>query len=234
MRYWLVMPAAGVGRRFGSERPKQYSPLAGRTVIEWALQPFLDDPQCRGVVVALAADDPWWPGLGLRSRAEVALRAVAGGAERCDSVLRALQALPAADADVVLVHDAARPCLAATDLQSLKTVMATGVAAALLAAPLADTLKRAAPAAPEVAETVPRTGLWRALTPQAATVGVLRQALHAARDAGRQPTDEAQALEWRGVSPVLVEGSSGNIKITTAADLALAAAVLQGLERTAT
>ncbi len=230
MHYWLVMPAAGVGRRFGSERPKQYSPLAGRTVIEWALKPFLDDPQCRGVAVALAADDPWWPSLGLHSQAGVALQRVAGGAERCDSVLRALQALPAADDDIVLVHDAARPCLAASDLQALKAVMACGAVAALLAAPLADTLKRAAPAAAEVVETVPRTGLWRALTPQAATVGMLRQALQAAAVAGRQPTDEAQALEWQGLAPVLVEGSAGNIKITTAGDLALAAAVLQGLE----
>jgi 2-C-methyl-D-erythritol 4-phosphate cytidylyltransferase len=230
MRYWLVMPAAGVGRRFGSERPKQYSPLAGRTVIEWALKPFLDDPQCRGVAVALAADDPWWPSLALQSQAGVALQRVAGGAERCDSVLRALQALPANNDDIVLVHDAARPCLPASDLQSLKSVMATGAAAALLASPLADTLKRSAPPSAEVLETVPRIGLWRALTPQAAKVGVLRQALQAAHDAGRQPTDEAQALEWQGLAPVLVEGSAGNIKITTAGDLALATAVLRGLE----
>src|SRR5690348_12560010 len=66
MRYWLVMPAAGVGRRFGQQRPKQYAPLWGRTVIEWALAPFLADARCSGVVVALAAGDPYWPEIAHR------------------------------------------------------------------------------------------------------------------------------------------------------------------------
>ena len=66
MRYWLVMPAAGAGRRFGTQLPKQYAPLLGRTVIEWALQPFIADPRCAGIVVALAPADPWWPQIAER------------------------------------------------------------------------------------------------------------------------------------------------------------------------
>jgi 2-C-methyl-D-erythritol 4-phosphate cytidylyltransferase len=96
----------------------------------------------------------------------------------------------------------------------------------VLAAPLADTLKRAREAVPQIAETVPRAGLWRAQTPQMFRCGVLREALAAAAACGRRPTDEAQAIEWMGGEVTLVEGDSTNVKVTTAADLQLAAAIL--------
>src|SRR5271156_5964414 len=89
MRYWLVMPAAGAGRRFGADTPKQYAPLEGRTVIEWALAPFLGDARCARIVVALAAADEHWARLPLRSRALT----VVGGTERSESVRSALAAL---------------------------------------------------------------------------------------------------------------------------------------------
>jgi 2-C-methyl-D-erythritol 2,4-cyclodiphosphate synthase len=95
----------------------------------------------------------------------------------------------------------------------------------LLAAPVADTLKRGDDSR-RVLKSPPREGLWRALTPQMFRLGPLRRALQAARDAGREPTDEAQALEWQGEAPRLVMGDAGNLKITTSADLALAAALL--------
>jgi 2-C-methyl-D-erythritol 4-phosphate cytidylyltransferase len=223
MRYWLVMPAAGIGRRFGSERPKQYAPLRGRTVIEWALAPFLADARCAGAMVALAAHDPYWPEVALPE-----VMTVAGGAERSHSVRNALTALAprAAAEDWVLVHDAARPCLAPGDLERLLGALAEHPLGGLLAVPAADTLKRA-DAHGAVAATVDRTGLWRALTPQMFRYGTLCRALDAAHAAGRVPTDEAQALEWLDERPVLVAGSAGNLKITTAADLTLAAALLE-------
>jgi len=234
MRYWLVMPAAGVGRRFGTARPKQYAPLQGRAVIEWALMPFLADSSCAGIVVALAAEDPYW--------AEVADRLAKlpgptpelifaeGGAERSHTVRKGLAALHAraAQDDWVLVHDAARPCLSPGDLQQLLSSLGSHRVGGLLATPAADTLKRAA--GPEVEQTVDRAGLWRALTPQMFRYQMLCDALDRALVSGRLPTDEAQALEWMGERPVLVQGSAANIKITSAADLVLAAALLSARE----
>jgi 2-C-methyl-D-erythritol 2,4-cyclodiphosphate synthase len=144
------------------------------------------------------------------------------------NALGALASRAAAD-DWVLVHDAARPCLAARDLERLLTGASGHPVGGLLAVPAADTLKRARGAGgPDavVADTLERTGLWRALTPQMFRYGRLCAALDAAHAAGRSPTDEAQALEWQGEQPLLVEGAATNYKITTGADLALAASVL--------
>jgi 2-C-methyl-D-erythritol 4-phosphate cytidylyltransferase len=227
MRYWLVMPAAGAGSRFGAATPKQYATLSGRTLIEWALAPFRDDERCRGIVVALAAGDPYWPRLALCEGPK--LRAVTGGAQRSQSVRCGLNALAgqAAAEDWVLVHDAARPCLAQEDLERLIAALAAHRVGGLLAVRAADTLKRAA-AAQEVEATVERAALWRALTPQMFRYGTLCAALDAAHAAGRFPSDESQALEWRGERPLLIEGSASNLKVTTADDLLLAAAILEG------
>lgn len=226
MRYWLVMPAAGVGRRFGGERPKQYAPLRGRTVIEWALAPFLGDARCAGAVVALAAEDTYWSAV-----APAGVIAVPGGAQRSDSVRNGLAALGARalESDWVLVHDAARPCLARADLDRLLEALQSHPVGGLLAVPAADTLKRA-DAAGDARETVERAGLWRALTPQMFRYGALCGALDRAREAGRRPTDEAQAIEWCGARPKLIAGAGTNLKVTSAADLAIAAAVLESVQ----
>ena len=242
MRYWLVMPAAGVGRRFGHTRPKQYAPLQGRTVIEWALAPFLADPGCAGVSISLASDDPYWGEVTERlaklpgRTAEIIV--AAGGAERSQSVRKGLEALAthATADDWVLVHDAARPCLSAHDLQRLLDRVGSHRVGGILATPAADTLKRAGvtiAAAPEIDQTVDRAGLWRALTPQMFRYQMLSDALDRALASGRLPTDEAQALEWTGEHPVLVQGSAANIKITSADDLVLAAALLNAREHDA-
>jgi 2-C-methyl-D-erythritol 4-phosphate cytidylyltransferase/2-C-methyl-D-erythritol 2,4-cyclodiphosphate synthase len=235
MRYWLVMPAAGSGTRFGGDLPKQYAPLAGRTVLEWALAPFLADARCAHVVVALAADDTRFEEVARHLGAPHAARisSVPGGAQRSQSVRNGLGALAsrAAANDWVLVHDAARPCLSAQDLARLVSGAATHPVGGLLAVPAADTLKRAggggSSSEPVVGETVERSGLWRALTPQMFRYARLCAALDAAHAAGRWPTDEAQALEWLGEQPLLVAGAATNFKITAAADLALAATVLR-------
>lgn len=234
MHYWLVMPAAGSGSRFGADAPKQYAALAGRTVIEWALAPFLADVRCAHIVVVLAAADAHWHTVQARlaPQSRATLSSVSGGDKRSQSVRRGLDALAgrAAADDWVLVHDAARPCLEAADRDRLLASLATHPVGGLLAAPATDTLKRALPAAVPltVAETVERSGLWRALTPQMFRYGALCAALDHAHAGGRFPTDEAQALEWRGERPALIEGAPGNFKITTAGDLRLAAALLAG------
>ncbi len=223
--YWLVMPAAGASRRFGAGAAKQHVALAGRTVLELALQLFSEDARCRGIALALSpaalAD------AGLRGRLAAKVWPVLGGARRCDSVLSGLEALGAraASEDWVLVHDAARPCLSADDLDRLLQGGAAHGLGALLAAPVTDTLKRADDTQ-SVECTVDRGALWRALTPQMFRYGPLCAALRNALAAGREPTDEAQAIEWQGGRPLLVVAQDSNIKITSRQDLDLAQAIL--------
>ena len=200
MRYFLVIPAAGSGRRFASAVPKQYAPLGSSTVIEHALAPFEADPDCAGIVVALAADDTDWPAIAARRTRLI--ETAAGGEQRAHSVRNALRALATRvrDDDWIMVHDAARPCFAAADLALLKRELASHPVGGLLAVPLADTLKRALRAGESRRPmSMPRsiaTGLWRAATPQVFRFGMLLRALEAALAAGRMPTDEAQAIEW--------------------------------------
>jgi 2-C-methyl-D-erythritol 4-phosphate cytidylyltransferase len=240
MRYWLVMPAAGVGRRFGENIPKQYADLHGRTVIEWSLATFLYDSRCLGVVVALGPHDSFWPSVAgrlpdvtgtthaaeasvaaaLADATRVAERAAArkggsdtegvddpalslpsvpavtlpkvvtvpGGKERCHSVRNGLAALSgrAAAGDWVLVHDAARPCVLRQDVDRLLDRVQSHPVGGLLAAPTADTLKRGS-VEKDVLETVDRSSLWRALTPQMFRYGRLCEALDLWRRGGRQP-----------------------------------------------
>lgn len=230
MRYWLVMPAAGSGRRFGSA--KQYARLGERTVLETALQPFIADARCAGGCVVLARDDPHRAALEQRLAPRFLI--AQGGAERAHSVHNGLAALAgrAEPADWVLVHDAARPCLSAADLARLLEQGSQDPVGALLAVPVADTIKRCAPEAqPRIAETLPREALWLAQTPQMFHHGALCAALEQAIAARRAPTDEAQAMEWTGCRARLVQACDGNPKVTNAADLVLAEAILAARRR---
>jgi 2-C-methyl-D-erythritol 4-phosphate cytidylyltransferase len=205
----------------GADRPKQYLQLAGATVIEHTLRRLLGFPGVLGVVVALAADDPYWPRLPLAALERV--RRAPGGSERCHSVLNALEVVAeAADpADWVLVHDAARPCLRHEDVARLVDVAGRSVSGGILAVPVRDTLKRA-DGTGAIAGTVDRSALWHALTPQMFRLGTLREALREAVERGRTVTDEASAMELAGHRPLLVEGRADNIKITRPEDLDLA------------
>lgn len=222
---WVVVPAAGAGRRFGSETPKQYHQIAGRTVLEHTLLALLSHPGIDGVMLVLAAEDPWWP--GWRTLEGKPVLTCLGGAERSDSVLAGVRALPASvsEEDWVLVHDAARPCVHTLDLTRLLAVLKADPVGALLAAPVRDTLKRADDAQRCLA-TEPRERLWRALTPQVFRRGSLQRALESAQRTGALITDEASAFERLGLKPQLVEGRDDNLKITTPADLAVAAYLL--------
>jgi 2-C-methyl-D-erythritol 4-phosphate cytidylyltransferase len=218
--FWCVVPAAGSGRRVGGEVPKQYLPLAGRALIEHTLARLAAHPRIAGLVVALAADDPHWSRIHVPDT--VPVLTTIGGAERSDSVLAALQALPDAVAgeDLVLVHDAARPCVRAGDITRLME-HAPAAGGGLLAAPLRDTLKRA-DGTGRSEGTEARDARWRAFTPQMFPRAALTDALHDALAAGAVITDEAMAMERAGARPLLVEGAEDNIKVTTPADFALA------------
>jgi len=220
------MPAAGRGARFGSSMPKQYLEVAGQTLIEHSLRALLGHPGVDGVMVALSPDDPFWA--GWREMEGKPIYTCRGGAERADSVLAALQALPAtvSEDQWVLVHDAARPCLRGVDLSRLLAIGQADPIGAILAAPVRDTIKRADDQL-RIGMTEPREALWRALTPQLFRRGGLTRALQAALSEGAIITDEAMAMERLGLKPRLVEGSEDNIKVTTPADLALAEFILK-------
>ena len=219
--FWVVIPAAGVGARMQADRPKQYLSLAGRSVLEHTLDCFLDHPGLKGMVVCLAAADPYWP--ELVCAADPRIQRAEGGSERADSVLsglRALAGLGARDQDWVLVHDAARPNLAREDLQRLLEALADDPVGGLLALPARDTLKRAQPDG-RVLETVDRSHVWQAFTPQMFRFGALQQALSSALKEGATITDEASAIELSGLAPRLIEGRADNLKVTRPEDLQL-------------
>ena len=224
--YWAVVAAAGVGRRMGSDIPKQYLSLNGRPVIEYTLQRLLDHPQIKKTLVALSSSDEWWPDSAYAKHRDVIV--VDGGAERCHSVRNALSRLSetASDDDWVLVHDAARPCLRRGDIDRLIEQLNDHPVGGILGMPVRDTMKRADTSG-HITETVCRDGLWHAFTPQMFRLGTLRKALSQALEQGKQVTDEASAIELAGYSPKLVEGHPDNIKITRPEDLALAAFYLQ-------
>ncbi len=234
-RLWAIVPAAGRGERFASATPsipKQYTPLRGKSVLEWSLRALLTEPRIHGVVVVLAAGDERWSEVARNLDSPKLLTAI-GGAQRQDSVMNGLEYLaPRVQADDwILVHDAARPCLSAADLSALIDTLeknqggaAADMSGVVLAAPIVDTIKRETA---DGLETVDRTGLWRALTPQVFAYAKLCQALQEAADAGQAVTDEAQAMQRLGVRAALVPGSPFNIKVTRAEDLEMAAAILK-------
>ena len=224
-KFWAVVPAAGIGLRMGGETPKQYLPLLGRPLLAHTLARLCNHPRISGVVVALAADDRWWP--EMRSEYARPPVVVAGGAERRDSVLRGLDALSeqAHALDWVLVHDAVRPCLRDEDIDRLMDTLSADEVGGLLALPVKDTMKRSS-SDKRVCETVSREFLWHAQTPQMFRLGALRDAIRLSVDEGRNVTDEAQAMERMGARPRLVQGHAENIKITRSQDLELAAMFL--------
>lgn len=227
---WVVVPAAGRGVRVGGEVPKQYLSLHGKPMLRHTLERLAMHARISGLLVVLASRDAYWP--GWRELCDKPVRTALGGAERADSVLAGLRALPehVAGHDWVLVHDAARPCVRHADLDRLLDLGGAHDVGAILAAPVSDTLKRA-DAHGAIARTESRVGLWRALTPQLFRRGMLQRALEAASEAGIAITDEAMAFERLGLAPLLVEGAADNIKVTTAADLTLAEFLLARMDR---
>lgn len=225
---WLIVPAAGSGRRMGAECPKQYLRIAERPVLAHTLDRLHQAFPEAGLCLCLRPDDnhftsDWVPFADYRR--------VPGGEERVDSVINALRAIEplARDDDLVLVHDVARPCVSVENLMELAHHAARQPNGALLAAPVADTIKRD-DGAGCVQRTEDRRGLWQAQTPQGFRYALLRRALEAALSAdgigAAMVTDEASAVEALGLTPVLVPGRRDNIKITHPEDLALAAHIL--------
>ena len=221
LNYWLIVPAAGKGSRFGSHIPKQYLPLLGHTVMECTLNRLSLVPQITQIIVPIHPQDNTAHTLNFNHRSKIVF--CEGGAERADSVLAGLDAI-AAQAnpnDWVLVHDVARPCVRLTDIQNLITTLQNDSIGGILGHPVTDTIKQA-DAKNHIIATVPRQQLWQAFTPQMFRFSVLYQALKQAKLQQLMVTDEASAVEFLGYQPKLITGSHDNLKITYPADLLLA------------
>ncbi|MBD3816295.1 MAG: 2-C-methyl-D-erythritol 4-phosphate cytidylyltransferase [Halothiobacillus sp.] len=227
--WWLVLPAAGAGRRMGTDQPKQHLRIDRRTLVEVTLSRFIGLPGIKGAVLALAAGDELTPKL-LASFSAFPLHFTTGGATRSDSVLAALNYLSGKQAvdrqSWVLVHDAARPCVRPADVHKLLEAVRGSDAGGLLAVPVRDTLKQA-DERNCVSMTVPRDGVFHALTPQAFRLGPLAAAMDRAHQDGVILTDESSAMEHVGMKPLLVKGHADNLKITHPDDLPLARLILQ-------
>ena len=218
---WAVIPAAGSGSRMNSSTPKQYLSFQGKTVLEHCLDRLLSLPEIAGCVLVLDDSDEHWDGLGYMPAKP--LFTTVGGTERHDSVYSGLTTLQyrCGNEVMALVHDAARPLVSHDELDRVIEAARQSTAGAILATPVIDTLKKQNERM-EIESTLPREGLWRALTPQVFHLSPVLNALKRVIDEGLIVTDDAQALEMNGYAPVLVEGSADNFKITAPGDLRLA------------
>ncbi len=214
-----IIVAAGSSRRMGFD--KLMAPLGGEPVLWRSIQAFAG-PEISQIVVVTSDDrrDALAKNVAALGRRVVF---VPGGAERHLSVAEGLRAL-APDTEFVAVHDGARPLVSRADLARV-IAKAHEVAAASLAHPVVDTVKRA-DAAGRVTGAVDRTGLWGMETPQVFSLPLLRRAYDAVLAAGKTPTDEVSAVEFIGHDVFLVESTAPNLKITHPQDLALAGRLL--------
>jgi len=222
-RTFALIPAAGTGTRFGSDTPKQYLHLAGKPILQHAIERLAHGlaPEC--IYVVLAQDDAWYA-REIAARADVTVMHC-GGATRAQTVGNALRAMPNARRDDwIAVHDAVRPCVDRESLRRLQREIADDAVGGLLAIPAAATLKRGDDHA-RVIRTEPREHIWLAQTPQMFRYGVLLEAL--TQPGAADATDEAQAVEALGLHPRLVRGSATNLKVTFPDDLRLAEAILR-------
>lgn len=218
--YFAIIPAAGSGSRFGADIPKQYLSVAGKTVLEHSITALANFPGIQKIVVALAPKDEYWPHLKFPFSQK--MLTVLGGETRAQSVLNALKKLGefAKSEDWVLVHDAARPCLLASDIARLITEVAEHPVGGILGIPVRDTLK-CVNAENEIIETLSRENKWCAQTPQMFRFGLLLKALQGNLEASNA-TDDSGFIEKLGLKPLMVLGGMHNLKITYPEDLIFA------------
>lgn len=224
--YCAIVPAAGTGKRFGSTTPKQYLPLHDATVIEHSLSLLLSVERLEHIVVVVHPDDQRWREFDIFSdpRIDIAI----GGDERYHSVLNGLQFVQEkyGASEWALVHDVARPCCLRSDIEKLIHQLEHHPVGGILATPASDTIKRV-DSARQIEETIDRSWLWQAQTPQLFRLRLLLDALNHCVGMGMTVTDEAQAIEAFGWQAQVVEGARSNIKITRPEDLVLAEFFLQ-------
>ena len=229
-RFYALVPASGVGRRMGLAVPKQYLRLAGETVLSLTVRALHGSGIFSGILVVVSESDAWIDEETFPEGVRVVRR---GGETRADTVMNGLETLsggsvfPASGTDWVMVHDAARPFVDPADIRKLRDEVLSAGHGAILAMPLADTVKEASPDR-RILATRDRKSLWRAATPQAFRLSELLSAL---RRGTEGVTDESSAMERAGAPVSVVPGSTLNFKITTPDDALIAEAIAEGRHR---
>ena len=228
-KIWAIVPAAGQGKRFSEAKPKQFFQLNGQLVAEHSLSRLLAVPQLEQIIVPSDIDCSWWSQVPCISQTKI--KQVIGGEQRANSVLNGLLALDqvASDNDWVLVHDIARPCITAEDINQLISAVKDHPVGGILVATVDETLKKVAKDN-HITATVDRTEHRLAQTPQMFRYGLLKQTICACLEQNIMPTDEAFAIESAGHKVLAVEGRRDNLKITREEDLAIAAAIMTSQE----
>jgi len=224
MHVAAIIAAGGRGVRLGADRPKQFLELGGRSILDLSIDALVSSDRIHEIVVAVPLDHLAAASASRAGAAGTPVTFVAGGARRQDSVANAF-ARTSAHADIILIHDAARPFVTAAVIdRAIDAAVAHG--AAIAAIPVRDTVKRAGPGAADgsrpITATIPRESVFLAQTPQTFRRDVLARALEAG--AGVEATDEAMLVERLGLPVQIVDGDPGNVKITTPEDLAAARA----------
>lgn len=221
-----IIPAAGSGSRMESDTPKQYLGIYGKPIIQHTIEALASTGLFDSIVVAIAEDDSRFS--KLQMDLSIPLRTVIGGDERIHSVYEAV--LTVADElsndDWIMVHDSVRPCISESDIKRLILTVEDHPCGGILAIPVTDTIKRVNKIY-EINETVDRSELWHALTPQMFRATMLFDALKVrVNDYIQTATDESSVMESQGHKPIVVESHASNIKVTYPEDLKLAENIL--------
>ena len=228
-KIWAILPAAGAGKRFSTQKPKQFFELNGQLVAEHSLRRLRAVTQIEAIIIPSDIDYTMWSQVPSLQQSNV--KQVKGGEQRAHSVLNGLLSLDqvASDNDWVLVHDIARPCITFTDINKLINAVENHPAGGILTASVNETLKKVS-SDQQIEATVDRAQYLRAQTPQIFKFSLLKTAIENCLKAGITPTDEAFAIEYAGLPVLAVEGRQDNIKITRQEDLAIASAILNSQE----
>ena len=225
-----IIPAAGDSSRYSGEVPKQFLRVDGRTVLELSIKPLLDFSECLGVCVLVPPEDQYHKALEIKDNPKIFL--VEGGTSRIDSVSKGVKFWQQSELsyDYILIHDAARPCLRSSDVQQLLTSIDGEVDGVVLGIPCSDTIKKVSAEGSLILNTLDRSKLWRAFTPQIFRKEVLQKnALE--ENIEKEFTDEASLVEANGGKLKMVKGFEDNIKLTFSEDLGLIKSILSSQGR---
>jgi len=225
-----IIPAAGDSSRYSGEIPKQFLRVDGRTVLELSIRPLLDFSECLGVCVLVPPEDQFHKALEIKDNPKIFL--AEGGTSRIDSVAKGVKFWQQSELsyDYILIHDAARPCLRSSDIQQLLESIDSEVDGVVLGIPCTDTIKKVSAKGSLILNTLDRSKLWRAFTPQIFRKEVL-QKNSLEENIGKEFTDEASLVEANGGKLKMVKGFEDNIKLTFPEDLGLIKSILSSQGR---
>ena len=225
-----IIPAAGDSSRYSGEVPKQFLRVEGRTVLELSIKPLLDFSECLGVCILIPPQDQYHKALELKDNSKIFL--AEGGTSRIDSVAKGVKFWQKSELsyDYILIHDAARPCLRSSDVQQLLDSIVGEVDGVVLGRPCSDTIKEVSAKDSLILNTLDRSKLWRAFTPQMFRKEVLQKnALE--ENMQKEFTDEASLVEANGGKLKMIKGFEDNIKLTFPEDLGLIKSILSSQGR---